>query len=300
MDQKALLAFAALSETLHFGRAAERCHMSPSALSRLIQRLEEEAGATLFLRDNRQVRLTAEGTRFLDYARDALRRWESCRQSLAHSGDALSGEVRLFCSVTASYHFLSRMLPVFRERHPHVDIHLHTGDQAESLQRVLSGSVDMAIAAHVDPWPERLAFLPMANTGLVFIRPVTPGSVRDRWQARRRDGWANIPLIVAERGISRQRFDDWSLREGLQTNLYAQVAGHEAIVGMVGLGYGIGVVPELVLVTSPLKDRVVICDGAPQLEPISIGLCCLRRNLGDLRVQAFWDATAAAFAVPGM
>ena len=295
MDDRSLSSFIALAETLHFGRAAEQCHMSPSALSRLIQRLEEDAGAVLFLRDNRRVELTAEGQHFLGYARDALRRWNACRQSLSGKAE-LTGEVRLFCSVTASYHFLSRILPPFRERYPGIDIHLHTGDQAESPQRILAGAEDIAIAAHVEPWPDRLTFLPMASTGLVFIRPLIKGVARDRWQERRTNGWADIPLIVAERGISRQRFDEWCLKEGVQPNIYAQVAGHEAIVGMVGLGYGIGVVPELVLVNSLLKDRVVVCDGAPLLDPVSIGLCCLRRHQADLRVKAFWDVTKEAFA----
>src|SRR5690606_27603940 len=171
-------------ESRHLRRAAERCHMSPSALSRLIQRLEEDAGAVLFLRDNRRVELTTEGQHFLGYARDALRRWEACRQSLSGKAE-LAGEIRLFCSVTASYHFLSRILPSFRNRHPGIDIHLHTGDQAESPQRILAGAEDIAIATYVEPWPDRLAFLPMASTGLVFIRPLTPGVVYDRWQARR-------------------------------------------------------------------------------------------------------------------
>jgi LysR family positive regulator for ilvC len=205
----------------------------------------------------------------------------------------LQGDVRLFCSVTASYHFLSRILPAFRQRYPGIEIHLHTGDQAESLQRVMAGTEDMAIAAQVEPWPERLAFLPMAQTKLVFIQPVVEGG--GSLPARTQEDWSSIPLIVAERGISRQRFDEWSVHAGIQPNVYAQVAGHEAIVGMVSLGYGVGVVPELVLASSPLKDRVMVCVDAPLLEPVSIGLCCLRRNRADLRVKAFWDVAQAAF-----
>ena len=83
MDQRTLRQFITLAETLHFGRASELSHVSPSALSRNIQQLEVEVGVTLFDRDNRSVALTRQGGTFLDYARDALAQWpgknKSCR-----------------------------------------------------------------------------------------------------------------------------------------------------------------------------------------------------------------------------
>ena len=57
-------AFLALEETRRFAIAAERCHVSPSAFSQMITRLEEKVGARLFDRDTRNVSLTAEGEIF--------------------------------------------------------------------------------------------------------------------------------------------------------------------------------------------------------------------------------------------
>ena len=82
MDPRALKQFVALADTLHFGRAAELSHVSASALSRGIQRLEAEVGVALFERDNRSVSLTGAGAAFLDYARDTLRGWEAIRHRL--------------------------------------------------------------------------------------------------------------------------------------------------------------------------------------------------------------------------
>ncbi len=299
MDPKSLRAFLALADALHFGRAAGRCHLSPSALSRLVQRLEAEVGVALFLRDNRRVALTPAGRLFRDYARDALQRWEDCRQSLRAGGTSLSGEIRLFCSVTASYHFLSHILPRFRARHPGIEIHLHTGDQAESVQRVLAGDEDLAIAARGDHWPQRLAFLPVASTPLVFILPAVAGLVRERATAPGGPDWGGLPLIVAEQGLSRERVDHWFRAAGIRPNVYAQVAGHEAIVSMVSLGYGVGVVPQLVLDNSPLREQVEVWAGAPALAGFAIGVCCLQRSLGHPLVQAFWAEAEQAFAGSG-
>src|SRR5690625_7384746 len=80
MHTKPLHLFITLAETLHFGRASQLCHLSPSALSRNIRQLEEQLGVTLFKRDNRQVSLTSEGALFLEYARQALQNWHDIRQ----------------------------------------------------------------------------------------------------------------------------------------------------------------------------------------------------------------------------
>ena len=80
--------------------------MSPSTLSRQIQRMEEELEQSLFIRDNRQVRLTEQGERFLQFAKAEWQNWQQFKRQLRDNSAELSGELRLFCSVTASYsHF---------------------------------------------------------------------------------------------------------------------------------------------------------------------------------------------------
>ena len=82
MDAKTLRSFLTLAETLHFGRAASACHMSPSTLSRAIAQLETRVGVALFERTNRHVSLTSEGQLLRQYARESLALWESFRDAL--------------------------------------------------------------------------------------------------------------------------------------------------------------------------------------------------------------------------
>ena len=72
MDYDALKLFLRLSHTLHFGKTSQECYMSPSTLSRAIQRLEDEIGYSLFIRNNRHVALTTKGEQFRKYAIDTL------------------------------------------------------------------------------------------------------------------------------------------------------------------------------------------------------------------------------------
>ena len=57
---------------------------------------------------------------------------------------------------------------------------------------------------------------------------------------------------------------------------------------MVSLGFGIGVVPKIVLDNSPLKDRIRVLGVTPELEPYDIGLFTLKKNLKNPLVDAFW------------
>src|SRR5690606_13116214 len=119
MQLRDMQLFLHLCKSLHFGQTSRHHHISPSSLTRVIQRLEEEVGMSLLERDNRTVRLTAAGQKFRLYASDALERWSQLKRDLQQS-DVLSGRISIFCSVTASYSFLHELLDQFRARYPAV------------------------------------------------------------------------------------------------------------------------------------------------------------------------------------
>jgi len=290
MDDRSLQHFLVLAESLHFGRAAEACHVSASALSRGIRRLEEEAGAALFERNNRSVSLTHAGQLFLDYARDALSAWETVRNSLMEAAGELHGEISMFCSVTASYSFLFDLLTRFRREHPRVEIKLHTGDPEEAIARVLAGDEDIAIGARPVSLTKGLAFRRVAVTPLVFIAARTGDSaVGDSGEQAAGKRWPGGPMILPERGIARSRVDEWCRDRGLSPDIYAQVAGNEAIVSMVSLGFGVGVVPRIVLDNSPLADTVRVVEARPELAPYEVGLFALEKRLSSPLISAFWS-----------
>ena len=85
----------ALADELHFGRAAERCHVSQSALSKGVQELEAGFGVTLAERTKRQVIITATGHEIVTRARRILREAEDMVDLARASGAPLSGDLRL-------------------------------------------------------------------------------------------------------------------------------------------------------------------------------------------------------------
>ena len=144
MDYDGLHMFLELPRSLHFLRASRACHVSPSTLSRVVQRLEQETGSVLLERDRRSVRLTAAGVRFTEHARETLERWQRLQRDLSGPRDALSGSIAIFASVTACQSFLPELLGAFRSRHPDVRIQLETGYAADALERLAEGRIDVS------------------------------------------------------------------------------------------------------------------------------------------------------------
>lgn len=298
MQIRELQLFIHLAQSLHFGRTAEALHLSPSAVSRTLRRLEEEVGVPLFERDNRSVRLSAAGRLFLDYARQTVAEWQRLQERLNPDPSRLAGEISLYCSVTAAYSLLAGRLGEFRARYPEIDLKLHTGDQADALDRVLHGHEDLAICARPDQLPRKLRFEALAHSPLLVIVPAANCAVSDSIDAAG-TGAPGLPWILSERGVIRERVDQWFRQQGVRPQVYAQVSGHEAIVSMVGLGLGVGIVPGLVLDASPQRDsvRVVPVDPAPQ--PVAVGLCSLAQRLESPSVAAFWHALVDGLGVEG-
>jgi len=301
VDTRSLTIFLSVADTLNFSRSGELLHMSVSAVSRTIQRLEEELGQQLLERDNRTVRLTSAGREFREYARRSVAEWQQLRRKLGNE-EELAGEVSLYCSVTASYSVLAPILEAFRVSHPSVEIMMHTGDQADGVGRILEGRDDVAVSGRPVQLPRRLEFLPLLESPLLFCAPKAECAVRD--MIREGDSgssdfdWSAIPFIVPERGTTKEMLDAWFSERGIRPRIYAQVAGHEAIVAMVSLGLGVGIAPELVLDASGLSDTVGRIDLDEGLPPLTVGLCSLKSRLASPLVKSLWDVAGQTYSGP--
>ena len=286
MDSRSLKLFQHLANSLHFGKTASAYHLSPSTLSRTIQRLEDELGSQLLIRDNRSVLLTSEGKKFLTYADQQISQFESLKQSLNSSQEELSGSLNIYCSVTASYSYLPPLLEKFRQAHPNIDINLDTGDAADGIDQIKNQRVDLAIAARPDDLASSIHFQTIATVPLAIVAPNINCSVKQAWQAEAID-WADLPIILPEHGVARKRFEQWFRQKySGRPNVYAQVSGQEALVSMVALGCGIGLSPIVVVDNSPVKDRIQILSDT-SIAPFNLGLCCFKKKLSDPIVAEF-------------
>jgi len=286
--------FITLAENLNFHRSAQLEHVSTSKLSRVIQSIEEELGVSLFQRDNRHVELTEHGKRFLEFAREQIAQWSTFHDSLNVDKKDISGTISIYCSVTASYSFLYEILQKARYTYPKIRIKLHTGDTADAIDRVNKGFEDIAIAAKPESLSKALSFKQFDTSPLMFFCSCNNTS-SDNTEYEKLiknatpSAWSSIPMIVSERGLARERFDAWVKSTQFTPNIFSQVSGHEAIVSMVSLGLGIGLIPKIVVENSPLKDRVKPFAVQPKLKPYEVGACVQQRRLKSPLVSALWS-----------
>lgn len=303
MDIRAYKVFLSLAQTLHFGRTAGQTDLSPSAVSRHLQRLEAHVGQVLVERDNRHVQLTPAGRHFLEYAQDAVDKWQKIRNDLDVNTAKLTGEVSVFASVTANYSMLSLILPAMRDAHPGVDIKLRTGDQADALDRVVDGFDDSAIIAVPPKLPRKLSCLPLRRTPLCLIGPKIPSTLTNQLNEIVKNStepdWSELPIVLAERGLARTRFLERMKSLDCTPRIYAQVAGHEAVVSMVSLGFGVAVVPSLVIEHSPIRNTVRVLPYMDDLAPFELGLCAHEERLSDPLLNAFWTCAANTYPQHG-
>lgn len=289
MDLDALRLFLHLSRSLHFGRTSRECHVSPSALSRSIQRLEEESSATLFVRDRRSVALTEEGRLLQAFAHETLTRFEALEQRLTRSQERLQGSISIFASVTACQSFLPPLLSSFRRAHPEVQIQLETGYATDALGMLRKGSVDVAVAALPDEVPPTLAARVVVKIPLVFVAPAESSAVSELL-ARETIPWHEVPLVLPSSGLARDYVDRWFRKKRISPRIYGEVAGSEAILSLVSLGCGVGVVPRLVADQSPLKGSLSVLEIEPKLQMFRVGVCTEKKKLKSPVVKAFWES----------
>lgn len=291
MDIQALETFIKTAELLHFGRASRACNLSPSALTRTIQRLEEEVGQPLFLRDNRSVALTEAGNQLLSYARNAVQEWQHFQETVAQQDKKVSGSISVYASITAVYSLLPHLLEAYRSAYPDVQLALRTGAAERAIEQLMSGEIDLAVAALPDQKQAQLEFMPLAETPLVFIAPKSPDFPMTT--KNRKLDLTQVPLVVPQSGVARNRLDAWLRHHHIVPNISTAVSGNEALIAMVRLGAGVGIVPQLTLERSPFRDDVDVVSNTPKLDPYVVGLCSSKRNLKRPAVKAMWEMAAS-------
>jgi DNA-binding transcriptional LysR family regulator len=147
MELNHLRAFLVVAEELHFGKAAERLHVTQPPLSRMIQQLERDLGAKLFERSTRSVRLTSAGEALLEPARDVLTGCRLAEQAVRSAAMGESGRVRLGFAGPSSYLWIADLSRAIRQRHPGISLELQSTMYADQgLRMVLEGTLDLALA----------------------------------------------------------------------------------------------------------------------------------------------------------
>ena len=268
VDIRQIRYFAAVAESLHFGRAAQRLNVTQPPLSRQVRALEKELGVQLLDRHSRKAKLTQAGAQFLQDSKAVLVALErACRNARLADEGAL-GDLTVGFMMHAAYGSVPRLTRRFLDKHPKVQLHLREAMPAAIVEGVLGGEFDAGICfgpgtlrglASAAIYREPLCLAVPTGHRLCLQKIVSPRMLVDE------------PLICAPASTApglRTAIADYFARVNREPNIRLETQLQQTIVSLVAAGVGIALVPRSLekLGMSDVQFRTIA--AAPPVEQV--------------------------------
>lgn len=290
IELRQLRYFVAVAEELHFGRAAQRLHMTQPPLSQSIQALEAILGVQLFRRTSRSVALTAAGLALLPEAQRILQQTAALPDLMRRAASGASGRLSLAFVSTADYSVLPPFLREFRTAYPEVEIDLREATTDVQLDDLMQERIDVGLL--IPPLPDKaklqLDYLPVLSEPLILAVPKGLKALHGK-QKLALQAVADMPLIIFPRRIA-PAFHDAILAcyrdAGLTPHIGQEAIQMQTIIGLVSAGMGIALVPQSVSnLKRPGVDYKALTNKTPLVET---GLAWRRDNTSPV-LNAFLE-----------
>lgn len=249
--------FLALSQELHFGRAASRLGISQPPLSASLRQMEERLGFHLMERNSKTVRLTPAGVVFAEHAERILNQVETARAAAAQTAQEATGELTVAFVPSMLFRYFPAKLRAFRDNHPQVKLMLCEMNTSEQVEALRYHRIDVGFV-HALPFPESIAHRVIETERLVCCVPR-----QHRLAARSRIAIKELSgeqVLVVARDYATQYHDriaDLLQAEGIKPNTNFHVRYGFTIIALVAQGMGVSLVPAS-LARSHLADVAFI------------------------------------------
>lgn len=236
LDSRQLRAFTCLAREGSFTQAGRTLHLTQSAISHAIRALEEELGCQLFHRQGKRVLLTHHGRELLRHADAIQNQMAQARASLGALDQNPRGLLRIGCTPAASQFILPTVLREFKDSFPLYGIAVVPGETPETLERLESGSLDLAICLR----PRDVSHLTchsLFDDELVFL--TTPRHPWHMQPPKPRDLALETYIISSRNSTTFQLINEYFLKLGARPRSFIELGSTEAIKELVKLGLGV-------------------------------------------------------------
>ena len=256
----------AIAEEKSFTRAAQRCFVVQSALSRQIKSLESELGVRLFARTSRKVEVTPAGEAFVEQARLCLRAAERAKVAAAAAHGEIRGSLTIGVIPTVTAVDVAAVLGAFHRRYPEVGVHVRTGGSDEFLHRIAAGELDVGLLGLAEGvTPRGVQTRELSRERLVAVL-----SEGHRLGGRRRlhlEDLADEPFVDFPEGSSGREQSDLAFdRAGLRREVSFEVNTADLLTGLVRQGLGAALVAPSVARQAPGCVCIPVSDGPVRVE----------------------------------
>ncbi|MFT5390145.1 MAG: LysR family hydrogen peroxide-inducible transcriptional activator [Gammaproteobacteria bacterium] len=248
----------ALADFEHFGKASQRCNITPSTLSVGIRDLENVLGVSLAERTKRTVLMTSIGTEIAARARLVLRDAEDLMELAASNREPMAGDMRLGVIPTISPFLLPRVLPALKAQYPALRLYLREEQSAPLLARLRGGEIDVALIA-LPYGIDGLASLAVFDDEFEFACDEHHALANETVVTA--SALANEPLMLLEEGhcLRGHALDACQLAHAPQRAQFEASSLH-TLVQMVAAGIGVTLLPKLAIraqITAGLNIKLV-------------------------------------------
>jgi len=254
MEVRQLEIFRALAEELNFTRTAERVHCVQSNVTGQIRSLEEELGAQLFDRLAKRVVLTEAGKRLLPYAEKVLVTLTEAKHALSNS-TVPSGPLRVGAPESVLTYRLPRVLRKFRKQYPEVELIFRPYEDANLVEPLETGHLDVTIRMADEIANERLSSIHLRTERVIFVTgPMHPLAAKAKVAPEDLQGQT---MLLTEAGCAyRKKLDDLLSLRGIRPKNTTEFTSVEAIKGCAALGMGVALLPEIAVAAELREDRL--------------------------------------------
>jgi LysR family hydrogen peroxide-inducible transcriptional activator len=159
-----------LAEEMHFGRAAERCHVSQPTLSVAVRKLEDELGVALFERSKGQITVTGTGERVVQQARRVLDQANVIRDIASAGKDQLSAPLRVGAIYTIGPYLFPHLMPELRRAAPNMPLYIEENYTSALREKLCHSELDAIIVALPFEEPD-VVTLPLYDEPFVVLMP---------------------------------------------------------------------------------------------------------------------------------
>ncbi len=254
----------ALAEELHFGRAAQRLHLTQPPLTQRLKILEESLGVLLINRTTRTVELTAAGKVLLKHTRSLFKMLEVLEHEVNMTAAGQFGSLRIGFVPSAAYVLLPKLLSRYRECFPCVDIQLEEMPYLRILEQLRTGAIDLALL-RLPSMEKSLESHIALSEPLIFAIPRNhPLATRKAIPLAKAHGQDFIAFSVTDSPYFSERIRYILQKAGAQPRI-VQYSLLPTILSFVEAGLGIAIVPASVSrINSPNVIYKQITDLQPQ------------------------------------
>lgn len=263
--------FDAIASEGSLAAAAERCHLSASALALALDDLERHLGVQLVVRrKGRGVTLTPTGTRMLSTARQLLSDAEGLAAEALQAAEGVAGRLAIGVFETLSPSWLPEILEGFRQENPNVEIDFIEGNAGTLHDRLLQGRIEVALLYKVDVSPQ-LSFDPVHALRLHVIVP-EGHPLADRGAIHLRE-IVNEPLVSFDVAPAQQNTEQIFRSLALDPDFAYRVQNYEVVRSLVGRGLGYSVLFQRPAISHTYDGRrIVQLEVLDDVQPTIVGL----------------------------